>query len=137
MSFYNANNLLFSEFDLDTTMRNQLKGVSERVDSISRDQFLSTSDEILHGHLFSSMSPEPLVIYEDRKEMEEEEVKIDVTNDRMRNPFGDRGPILIPGIKVTVSIPWTGEKQLWDMKTNPYNLNPPCGKITRRGEDAQ
>lgn len=129
MPLYNTNNLLFSEFDLDATMRNQLKDVSGKVGTIPRDQFLSTSEETLHEHLFSSMSPEPLILYEDRMEMEEEEVNIDVTNDPMRNPFGDRGPILIPGIKVTVSIPWTGEAQLWNMKTNPYNLNPPSGRI--------
>lgn len=120
---------LFCKKDLDDAIRYKLSLVPEEVDSISKEQFLATNEEALHDHLFSSMSVEPLTLYEEKKHMDQEETKFDVTNDHSRNPFREPGPILIPGIKVTISIPWTGDGSLWNLNTSSINLYPPIGKI--------
>lgn len=121
--------LLFYNKDFDDVIRYQISLVPEKVDSIPKEQFLETHEETLHDDLLSSMSVEPLTLYEDQKYREQEETKFDVTDDPSRNPFRDPGPIFIPGIKVTISIPWTGDGSLWNLNPNSINLNPPRGKI--------
>jgi len=75
----------------------------------------SKPDEIA-DHIASQMTVDPLVLYEDRAEMEQHETKIDVSQWSGRNLFGEAGPIYVPGIAVTVSIPFSGDRHLWNLR---------------------
>lgn len=111
---------LFSEGDLDGTLRNMQSTVSQRVDGIPQSQFLNAPEEEIVQHLASDLEVEPLVLYEDRAEMDQRETSIDVSGWRSRNPFGDRGPIYVPGIEVVVSIPYSGDPLLWKLRPNSW-----------------
>jgi hypothetical protein len=50
--------------------------------------------------------------------MEQHETKIDVSGYREQYVSVDRGPIYVPGVKVVVSIPYTGNPSLWNLKPN-------------------
>ena len=59
---------------------------------------------------------DPIILYRDQQTMEQEEVKVDVSNDPNRAAyyFDDRrGPLLVPGVLVTVNIPFDGYALLW------------------------
>ncbi len=84
---------LFAEGDLDATLRSLQGTIGVKIDAIPRDQFMNAQPEEIVAHILSAMTVEPLVIYEDRAEMDQRETKIDVSGWRERNPFGDRGPI--------------------------------------------
>jgi hypothetical protein len=45
----------------------------------------------------------------------------------------ERGPIRVPGLRATKSIPFSGEEDLWRLRTNPFNMNPPRGNV--RGQN--
>ncbi|MEP4891826.1 MAG: hypothetical protein ABJV04_17525 [Aliiglaciecola sp.] len=130
-------NLLFYEGDLHGTLDNQTRQINEKVNAIPKDQFLSTPEEDLIEHLCSQLHIEPLELHEDSMEMEQQEVQIDVSGYRDRNPFGDRGPINVHGIRIVVSIPFIGESVLWKLRPNTYQSVFPRADIREaRGDTA-
>jgi len=53
-------NLLFSEGDLHDTLDNHTRQISEKVNAIPKDQFLSTPEQDLIDHIFAEIHIEPL-----------------------------------------------------------------------------
>jgi hypothetical protein len=128
---------LFAEGDLDATLRAHQGSISAKIDAIPRDQFMNAQPEEIIDHILSEMTVEPLVIYEDRAEMDQRETKIDVSGWRDRNPFGDRGPIYVSGVAVSVSVPFTGDSSLWKLKPNQWqSVFPRANVVSSRGENA-
>jgi len=127
---------LFCEGDLDATLRAHQGSIAAKVDAVPRDQFMNARPQDVVDHILSVMTVEPLVIYEDRAEMDQHETKIDVSGWRDRNPFGDRGPIYVTGVAVSVSIPFTGDSSLWKLRPNQWQTVFPHGQVLgSRGEN--
>jgi len=122
-------NYSFCEGDLGDTLRAHQKSILTKVDSIPCDQFMNAQSEEIVDHIISDMSIEPLVIYEDRAEMEQCEIKIDVSGYRNRNLFNKPGPLYVPGVSVSVSIPFTGDISLWKLRPNSWQSVFPQVKI--------
>jgi len=120
---------LFCEGDLDHTLRNHNGQIAAKVDVIPKDQFLAIPEEDLVEHIYSEIYVEPLTLYEDSMEMEQHEVKIDVSGNPLRNPFRDPGPIYVSGIKVVVSIPYSGDPMLWKLRPNQWRSVFPQGIV--------
>lgn len=126
---YSRDNTLFYSGDLDITLRNHFGQITSKVDQIQKDQLLATPEDDLVQHLYDSLEIEPLILHEDAAEMEQHEIRIDVSGYRDRNPFGDRGPIYVPGICVVVSIPYTGDPMLWKLKPNRWQAVLPHAEV--------
>ncbi len=135
MVFYQDNQLLFYEGDLDATLRTHHASIKDKVDSLPKDQFLASTEDAIVEHIQSSMRIEPIQLHEDSMVMDQQEVKVDVSHNRDRNPFGDRGPIYVSGVKVTVSVPFTGDKELWRLRPNQWQNVFPRGNIRHPGSD--
>lgn len=120
---------LFSEGDLDATLRAHQASIGAKVDAISRDQFMNARVDEVVEHIVSENAVEPLVLHEDRAEMEQRETRIDVSRLRHRNLFGDPGPIYVAGVLVSVSIPFTGDPSLWKLKPNHWSSVPPRAHV--------
>lgn len=126
---------LFAEGDLDATLRAHQGTIGAKIDAIPRDQFMNAQPEEIIDHILAAMTVNPLVIYEDRAEMDQRETKIDVSEWRDRNPFGDRGPIHVAGVAVSVSIPFTGDSSLWKLRPNHWqSVSPRATIVSSRGE---
>jgi len=132
---YGRDNFLFYEGDLDATLTNHFGQISAKVDAISRDQLFGTPEDDLVEHVSAQIAIEPITFHETSAEMEEKEAKIDVSQDRERNPFRDSGPIYVSGIRVTVSIPYTGDPSLWKQRPNSYQLSFPRGEVRMPNKD--
>jgi hypothetical protein len=78
----------------------------------------------------------PLELEETRRTMRREEVLIDVSGDPSRDIFSNGRPVLIPGIRVVVSIPFRGDQHLWQLQPSTYTLSPPRGTV-RANRDGQ
>ena len=135
MSFSNSNRELFFQGDLDSLLQKLISEIQPRVDEIPRNQFLASSEEDLCEYIRGHVSIDPITLYEDRKQMEEEEVDVDVSQDPMRNPRRDRGPLYIYGIRVTVAIPFTGDGRLWNLRLSPFQSAFPRGRICMPDSD--
>lgn len=125
----NDNDILFYNKDLSDVLWGHLDSAQQFVDKIPQDQFLATNDEVIAEHVFSEMEIQPIELYEDRMEMEQEESKMDVSGDWRRNPFKDFSPIYVSSLRVSVSIPFIGCKELWYLKPNPWRTTFPRGYI--------
>jgi len=132
-------NLLFYGKSLDDMLRARQATIAPRVDAIPRDQFMNANIEEIVQYLVSTLLMEPLVVYEDRAEMEQHETKIDVSRIRDRNPFGDRDPIYVAGVEVIVTVPFSGDPSLWQLQPNHWQtvfprarvLSPSCDGLGR------
>ena len=121
--------ILFYGGDLDSILRAHQSSIGAKVDTIPRDQFMNAHVEEVVEHILSEMTVEPLVLCEDRAEMEQHETKIDVSGWRDRNPFRDRGPICVAGTSVSVSIPFTGDSSLWKLRPNQWQTVFPHARV--------
>lgn len=121
--------LLFSEYDLDISIRNFLKRAVHSVDEIPENQFHISSDDEIVRSIVSKMSVAPIELYEDKAVLDHSETQIDVQGWRDRAWGHDGGPLMIPGTSVTISYPYTGKAELWRAKPMRYTLNPPRATI--------
>ncbi|MBI2471152.1 MAG: hypothetical protein HYV59_07910 [Planctomycetes bacterium] len=117
---YKQDNLLFYEGDLGATLRNQTAQIAAKVDGINKDQVRATPEDDLVQHIFAEFEIVPLTLHEDSTEMEQHETRVDVSGDRDQNVFGDRGPIYVSGIRVVVTIPYSGNPALWKLRPNQW-----------------
>jgi hypothetical protein len=129
------NNLLFSEGDLGATLDNVLKKIPDKVDSIPKDQFMAAPEDKLVDHFCSQLEVEPLVLYEDRMEMEPHETKVDVSHDYRRGVVHRGRPTYVPGVKVVVSIPYSGVADLWKLGPKPFQTVFPKAYVRRPDQD--
>ncbi len=123
-------NRLFWDGNLSATLESHAGSAKDKVDAINQDQFLASPIEDVVSHIVNDLYIAPLELHEDRAEMAQQEVRVDVRHDSSRNPFGDSGAIMVPGIKVTISIPYTGDPSLWKLKPNHWKSFAPHADIS-------
>lgn len=113
---------LFYERDLRATLDKHTKQLSVKVDAIPEDQFLAAPEDNLVEHIYSEFHVEPLTLYKDSMEMEQQETQIDVSGYGNRNSLDYSGPVYVAGIRVTVSLPYTGGSYLWRLRPNSFQM---------------
>jgi len=125
-----SDNLLFNQATLSDALRAQLLAVIKEVDGLSKDQFLVNSDEQIIEHVYSKMVIAPLVVYREQMSLTEPQEN----RTERRDPFGDL--IRLPVIRTDLTIPYTGESDLWKMQPSTFTFNPPRGDYSsQRGND--
>lgn len=64
--------------------------------------------------------------------MKQQETLLDVSRDQMRNfSIGGSGPLHIPGTRVDIDIPFTGEEWIFRYRTNPWSTVLPRAEVQR------
>lgn len=125
-------NLLFFEEDLDTQLRARQQHAPNAVDSVPKEQFLISSDSEIIEHISASLRIEPIILQEDASTMNQVETQIDVSGDRNRYfSRGGGGPFYIPGTRVDIDIPFTGDDWIFRYRTNPYSSVFPRAEVQR------
>lgn len=129
MGFLEDNNALFRGGDLGALLDQHYRSVQANVDLISEGKLLANSEDDLLEHFRASLWLEPIEIYEDRMFMEQKETSIEVSTWLELNGFGEPGPIYVPGMRITISIPFTGTSQLWLFRPHSFWQVYPRGNI--------
>ena len=132
---YSRDNVLFHKGDLSVTLCKQVAQIPIKVDAIPRDQFLASSEEDIFENIIAQVKIDPLVIYEDRMEMEPRETKSDVSGSKERVFFGDRGPIYVDAVEITISISFTGDPVLWDLCPDHWTSVFPYANVRKPKND--
>lgn len=113
------------QVDLDTILRAQAEQLRTKIDALPDRTFQEKTDQEIANELAVSEAIAPLVVDFDKAQAAVSEVQLEV-HDR----FGfDRGPVRVAGLRATKTIPFTGDRDLWRLRTNPYNMNPPRGDV--------
>ena len=126
-----SDNLLFNQATLSDALRAQLAAVTKEVDGISKDQFIANSDDQIIDHIYSKMAITPLEIHRNLMNLTEpQESSVERTD-----PYvGRRYEAHV--ICTSLSIPYTGESDLWKMQPSTSTFNPPRGDCSpQRGND--
>jgi hypothetical protein len=121
-------NYLFQVSSISEILDAHAQQCRQKVDAISKDRFLATPADDLVEFIVADMTVEPLVIYEERMTREQNEVNIDVAGWPGRYTRGT-GPCWVSGIRVVVSLPYSGDPRLWDIRPNTFGSMPPFGDI--------
>ena len=123
---------LFAEADLDDQLRERQRQIAAKVGAIPEGQFLISSDQDVVEHVIPQLVVEPIMLQLDARTMSKAETKVDVSGDSMRifSP-GRRGPFLIPGTRVNIDIPYTGEDWIFRYRTNPWSTVFPRAEVKR------
>jgi len=127
---------LFSKAHLSDALRAQTAAVADRVQSISESVLRAADDAELTDQLAEDLKIVPLRLDQQNQTMRREEVQIDVTGDPRRLGFPDGRKLMVPGLRVIVSIPYVGDEQLWGFQPSTYRLSGPRGIVrAQRGMD--
>lgn len=121
-------NCLFQKSSISNVLDAQGAQCRQKVDAIAKDQFLGTPVDDLVDFVVAQIVVQPLVIYDDRMSREQHEINIDVAGWPGRYTYGD-GPCLVPGIRVVVSLPYSGDQALWDIQPNTISTGRPFGSV--------
>lgn len=126
---------LFTQGDLSQLAFQGPAKAAEKVEGIPRDQFLATPEDDLVRHVESGLRVEPLTVYmDDRMRSSQTETDVDVSGDPRRFSRGD-GPCMVHGIRIAVGVPFTGDRQLTEIRPHGFYISPlPSGQVIR-GDD--
>lgn len=119
--------LLFSDMSLYAVLEAHIKQAQQKVDEIPREKFLASSDELIFEHVRAERFVNALVLHEDAMTLKDEEIQMEMQS------FLTDGLIKVPGIKVTISIPYTGDSNLWTMRPSSSSSVSPHGNVRRSG----
>ena len=128
-------NLLFYENDLSQVLQANLEGAKNDVDQIPENQFIHSSDDDIVEHVYSRREVAPIELHEDRKVMDTQETKVDVRHDFNRAIFDKSKPCMVAGLRIIVTVPFSGAANLWHCQPSTYTLNPPRGNIRAAHND--
>ena len=102
---------LFSQYDLSSVFHTNIEQANKDVESITREQFVNSSDNELIEHVFSKREIIPLELYTDQQVLDHNETQIDIRNHPGRDVRDRSRPFLIPGIYIKVTTPFTGDPE--------------------------
>ncbi|MHB8764587.1 MAG: hypothetical protein ACYDA8_09685 [Deferrisomatales bacterium] len=128
---------LFCEKDLFGVLEGNILSATQAVEGIPAEQFERATDEELVEHIFASSEVVPLEVFPDEMVMEQSETRVDVSHDPMRawGGRGHGGPLMVPGLRVTVSFPYRGDAALWRCKSSTSTLSPPRARVREGGRN--
>jgi hypothetical protein len=113
------------QVDLDDVLRRQVELLRNCADALPDKLFADKTDEEIAAQIAAETTIQSLKVDLAAAKASVQEVQIEV-HDRWGY---ERGSVRVPGLKATKAIPFTGERDLWHLRTNPYNLNPPHGEV--------
>lgn len=112
--------------DLNAVIRAKTNGLRNVVDALPDGAFSQQTDEQIAESIAKSERIEPLELDFDAAVPKVEETQLELRGD----DYGFRqGPVRVPALKATKTIPFKGEPDLWHLRTNPFNINPPHGEV--------
>ena len=121
--------LLFSSYDLQTALNNQVDELRKEVEKLESNRLLNTSQTDLINYLVEKYAATPVSLQKENFYAEESEVQVDVRYDSMRWIDDKSRPALVSGQRIQVKIPFDGEEELFYCASNQRSSNPPRAKV--------
>jgi hypothetical protein len=124
-----SSGLLFVTHDLSQTLEHTAQSVLKEVESLQANRLLNTAPEDLKNYLVEKYSVTPIKLLRDQWHADSHEVKVDVRYDRMRWIDDTSRPVMIPGERIEVRVPFEGESELFYARSNTSTTNPPRATV--------
>lgn len=121
---------LFCQADLSDWLASLQRDCKSQVESAREDTLLGADADAWAEQLAGHFAVEPLFIRRDEVELEDlGECQVDVRHDGNRAIFDNSRPVLIPGRKAVVHIPFSGDEKLLRCRPTQFSMSPPRAAI--------
>ena len=121
--------LLFNDYDLYAVLEQQTNKVKAQVDQVTVDRLLNANPQELENALVTDLQISPLNLLESDITVQQQEAKVDVSQDFNRAIFDRSKPFYIDGIRVSYYVPFTGDVTLFKCKPNQFSFSLPHAQV--------
>lgn len=121
--------LLFSKVSIFDVLQHQQAMLKQDVENLQREKFQTLSEQELVHEITLKYKLELPVLEEEKAYLSHREVDVDVSRDPMRLIFDRSRPFYIKGTEITVSIPFKGDPNIFQVRPSTFTMNPPRGEI--------
>jgi hypothetical protein len=122
---------LFSTHDLSGVLQNAAQQMRHEVESMEANRLLNTAPEDLKKYMVQKYRAEPIALLRDQWYADHQETPVDVRYDQSRWIRDTSRPVMIPGERVEVRVPFEGESELFYAQPNAWNSSPPRALIEK------
>jgi hypothetical protein len=123
---------LFAKGDIYSIVQKQTDALKEAVQKIPSPTLLGASEQDLILSLVEEYRLNvPVLQEEDIHIADSGETKVDVSRDPMRMIMDRSRPFHVPGTRIVIAVPFTGDANFFYVRPQIYTLNPPQGEITK------
>jgi hypothetical protein len=123
--------LLFCTHDLDQSLRNTVQQMRQEVEGLDANRLLNTAPEDLKSYLVAKYRVEPIRLLRDDWYADHHDVPVDVRYDPMRWIDDKSRPVMVPGERVEIRVPFEGEAELFYARPNTMSSSPPRGVVEK------
>jgi hypothetical protein len=122
--------LLFNEGHLDASLEELSRKLAHEVEAAPADHVLSVDEDAWAAALAERWAVTcPTLRTDDMWQDEPQEVQVDVRYDQGRAIFDRSRPVMWPGFRVVVHIPFEGDPGVFKLRPNSFTFNPPRAAI--------
>jgi hypothetical protein len=121
--------LLFNQYELMLVLDAQEKKIKQLMSAVPPKVLVESDVENLVSKIEQEIQVEPLELLEDETNVEQTEVKVDVSQDFHRAVFDRSKPFYVDGVRVSYYVPFKGDKELLKCRPNAFSFNPPHARI--------
>ena len=127
----NQDDILFSKIDWYQVEAHQRKLLEEEIEDWDENQLLNASVDDFCKYLVKKYRIDAPVLDRDNIALDRRETQVDVSRDRFRAIEDRSKPVYIPGTEIEITVPFTGEADVFKIRLPAYALNPspPRGKV--------
>lgn len=122
---------LFSTHDLSGVLQNAAQQMRQEVESLDANRFLNTAPEDLKHYLVKKHRVEPIDLRRDEWYADHQETQVDVRHDQSRWIRDTSRPVMIPGERFEVRVPFEGESELFYAQPSTWSSSPPRAIIEK------
>ena len=122
--------LLFSRKNLGDLTRGYPESIRIEVDGWEENKVLGASETDVINYLVDKYTLHgPKLRPRDEWRIESEDTKVDVSHDIRRGGYGGGRPLVVPGQRIIVSVPFDGDPDLFEFRPSTFDYNPPRAKV--------
>lgn len=123
--------LLFCTHDLSAVLQNAMQQMRQEVESLETNRLLNMAPEDLKNYLVQKYRVEPIRVLQDQWYADHSDVPVDVRYDQSRWIRDTSRPVMVPGERVEVRVPFEGESELFYAQPNTWSSSPPRAAIEK------
>jgi hypothetical protein len=122
-------NYLFNKHELYALLEGQIHVMQDEVAKYPANELLNTGTERLLDYFQDKYSIELPVLHEDERRLRQTETQVDVRYDPNRFVLDTSRPVLIPGTRYEIIVPFTGEEIFFHCKASTFSTMHPVAEI--------
>ncbi len=124
------NDLLFNDKSLGGLIRAYPESIREEVDGWAENKVLAASETDLINFVVEKYTLHgPELRPREEWQLEGQDTKVDVSHDFRRGGYGRGRPLLVPGQRIIVRVPFNGDPDLFQFQPSSHDYSPPLAKV--------